>query len=217
MNAKTGAPDVLSRALAPLPLIAILRGLTPADALMTGRTLFEAGFRILEVPLNSPSPFESIAILARAFGDSALIGAGTVTTPAQLSALANAGGRLAVSPHFDPALVHATKAAGLISLPGVQSPSEAFAALAAGADALKLFPAEACPPPVLRALRAVLPAEARVLPVGGITAASLAAYWQAGASGFGLGGALFKPGYAADEIARRAQAFVRAMRLLLQS
>jgi 2-dehydro-3-deoxyphosphogalactonate aldolase len=198
--------------LSALPLVAILRGITPDEAVPVGQALVEQGFRIVEVPLNSPQPLHSIERLARAFGAQALVGAGTVTDPAQVPAVAAAGGRLIVMPHADAALIGAVKAAGLWCVPGVATPTEAFAALAAGADALKLFPAELLTPPVLKALRAVLPRELKLLPVGGITPQNLGAYVAAGASGFGLGSALYKPADAAAQVRARAQAFVRAWR-----
>lgn len=195
-----------------LPLIAILRGLTPAEAPAIGDALVDAGFRVLEVPLNSPEPLASIAALAPRFGTRALVGAGTVRTPAQVAEVAAAGGRLIVMPHADVAVIRAAKAAGLWCVPGVATPTEAFAALAAGADALKLFPAELLSPPVLKALRAVLPPHVKLLPVGGITAQNLGHFVAAGASGFGLGSALFKPGATAQQVAAHARAFVAAWR-----
>lgn len=194
--------------LQPLPLVAILRGLTPQDALPVGTALFEAGFRALEVPLNSPQPLESIALLAREFGDRALVGAGTVLTPDQVSQVKDAGGKLIVMPHGDTTVVRAAKAAGMVCTPGVATPTEAFAALAAGADALKLFPAEQLPPSVLKAWSSVLPKGTALLPVGGITPDNMAPYRKAGAAGFGIGSALYSPGIDANEVARRARAFV---------
>lgn len=196
--------------LRPLPLVAILRGLTPAEAPAIGAALVEAGFRILEVPLNSPRPLESIALLAGAFGGQCLVGAGTVLAPAQVAEVAAAGGRLVVMPHSDPAVIRAARDAGLRCAPGVATPTEAFAALQAGADALKLFPAEQLPPAVLKAWRSVLPAGTPLLPVGGITPERMAAYRDAGAAGFGIGSALYAPGVSAAEVARRAAAFVDA-------
>ena len=194
--------------LQPLPLVAILRGLTPQDALPVGAALFDAGFRALEVPLNSPQPLESIALLAREFGDRALVGAGTVLTPDQVSQVKDAGGKLIVMPHGDTTVVRAAKAAGMVCTPGVATPTEAFAALAAGADALKLFPAEQLPPSVLKAWSSVLPKGTALLPVGGITPDNMAPYRKAGAAGFGIGSALYSPGIDANEVARRARAFV---------
>ncbi|MEW9573455.1 2-dehydro-3-deoxy-6-phosphogalactonate aldolase [Rhodanobacter sp. Si-c] len=196
--------------LQPLPLVAILRGLTPGEAVATGRAIVEAGFRVLEVPLNSPQPFDSIALLAEALGKDVLVGAGTVMTPAQVEAVANAGGRLIVMPHADTVVIRAAKAAGLLCVPGVATPTEAFAALAAGADGLKLFPAEQSSPAVLKAWRAVLPREVPVLPVGGIAAGNMAPWVAAGAAGFGIGSALFAPGRTLDDTAQRARAFAQA-------
>ncbi len=192
--------------LARCPLVAILRGLTPAEAVPVGEALIEAGIVILEVPLNSPEPFESIRLLARHFGDRALVGAGTVMTATQVAALAAAGGRLLVTPHADPSLVRAAKAAGLLAAPGFFTPAEAFSLLAEGADALKLFPAEAASPAVLKALLAVLPKGTAVLPVGGMTAETIGAWRAAGAAGFGIGGALYRPGDAAAVVGARARA-----------
>jgi 2-dehydro-3-deoxyphosphogalactonate aldolase len=197
-----------------LPLIAILRGVTPAEALPVGLALAEAGFRIIEVPLNSPQPLRSIEALARGLGAHCLVGAGTVTTPVQVGQVADAGGRLIVMPHGDAAVIRAAKARALWCAPGIATPSEGFAALAAGADALKLFPAELVTPPVLKALRAVFAADTLFLPVGGITPQHLAAYVAAGASGFGLGSALYRPGMDLAQVTARAQAFVRSWRAI---
>ena len=200
----------LGATLSAFPLIAILRGLAPDQALEVGDVLVSAGFRIIEVPLNSPRPLESIRSLAGAFGLDAVIGAGTVTDPADVDRVAEAGGRLIVAPNFDPAVVTRTKALGLWAAPGVFTPSEAFAALRLGADVLKLFPAELITPAAVKALRAVLPKTAKVVPVGGIGPSNMAHYVAAGADGFGIGGELFKPGYAPSEIRVRAQALAGA-------
>jgi 2-dehydro-3-deoxyphosphogalactonate aldolase len=192
------------------PLVAILRGVRPDEVVAVCEVLLEKGFRCLEVPLNSPQPLQSIALLARRFGGSALVGAGTVLSESAARDVAAAGGRLVVMPHSDVAVIRAAKAAGCLCLPGVATVTEAFAALAAGADALKLFPAEQLAPEVLKAWRAVLPAECRLLPVGGITPARMAPYVEAGAAGFGIGGALYKPGKALADIARDADAFMSA-------
>lgn len=197
-----------------LPLVAILRGVTPDEVVPVGRALVEAGFAIVEVPLNSPQPLASIRLLCEALGGTVLVGAGTVTTPAQVRAVADAGGRLVVMPHGDPAIVRAAKGAGLACVPGVATPSEGFAALAGGADALKLFPAELLTPAVLKAMRAVFPEETRFLPVGGITPDRMAPYVAAGAAGFGLGSALYRPGDAPATVAAHAGAFVEAWRRL---
>jgi 2-dehydro-3-deoxyphosphogalactonate aldolase len=196
--------------LTPLPLVAILRGLAPDEAVATGRAIVDTGFRMLEVPLNSPRPIDSIARLAAALGDDVLVGAGTVMTPADVDAVATAGGRLAVMPHADTTVIRAAKAAGLLCVPGVATPTEAFAALAAGADGLKLFPAEQFSPAVLKAWRAVLPREVPVLPVGGIAPGNMAPWVAAGAAGFGIGSALYAPGRTLDDTAQRARAFAQA-------
>jgi 2-dehydro-3-deoxyphosphogalactonate aldolase len=202
--------NALQERLAPLPLIAILRGIRPAEAIPIGQALIAAGFVAIEVPLNSPQPLVSIRHLAGAFGDRALIGAGTALTAEQIAGVADAGGRLLVMPHGDPALIRAAKVRGLLCVPGVATPTEAFAALAAGADALKLFPAEALPPQVVKAWRAVLPKEVWLLPVGGITPTTMAHYLAAGANGFGLGSALYRAGMSAPDVAESARAFAAA-------
>jgi 2-dehydro-3-deoxyphosphogalactonate aldolase len=195
-----------------LPLVAILRGVKPTEVLPIGEALVEAGFAILEVPLNSPEPFASIRQLVDRFGDAVLIGAGTMRREADLDALVAAGGRLMVTPHGDPALIRAAKARGLFTLPGIATPTEAFAAIDAGTDGLKLFPAEMIPPSVVKAMRAVLPRSMPLFPVGGIEPGSMDAYRAAGANGFGLGSALYKPGFDAGQVAERARAFVQAWR-----
>jgi len=192
------------------PLVAILRGIGPDEAVAVCEVLFDKGFRTLEVPLNSPQPLRSIERLAKRFGVTAMVGAGTVLSPAAARDVAAAGGRLVVMPHADVAVVRAAKEAGCLCLPGVATVTEAFAALAAGADALKLFPAEQLQPDVLKAWRAVLPADCRLLPVGGITPQRMAAYLHAGAAGFGIGSALYKPGKALADIGRDAEAFMSA-------
>jgi 2-dehydro-3-deoxyphosphogalactonate aldolase len=200
--------------LTQMPLIAILRGITPEEAVPVGLALAEAGFRIIEVPLNSPQPLQSIERLVRELDTRCLVGAGTVMGAAQVDAVAQAGGRLIVMPHGDEAVIRAAKARGLYCAPGIATPTEGFAALAAGADALKLFPAELLTPAVLKALRAVFPSEVLFVPVGGITPQNLAAYAAAGADGFGLGSALYRPGAAAQDVAARARAFVSAWRAI---
>jgi len=196
--------------LDPLPLVAILRGLTPDESVDIGRALADAGFRMLEVPLNSPQPFESIRRMVDALGSDYLIGAGTVLDPADVERVAAAGGRLIVMPHADVAVIRAAKQAGLYCVPGVATPTEAFAALAAGADALKLFPAEQSSPAVLKAWRAVLPKDLAVLPVGGIAPDTMGPWLAAGANGFGIGSALYAPGRPASDVATRARAFADA-------
>lgn len=191
--------------LARCPLVAILRGLTPEDAVPVGEALVAAGIAVLEVPLNSPEPLESIRRLARHFEGRALIGAGTVLTAAQVGEVAAAGGRLLVTPHADPLLVRTAKTRGMFACPGFFTPAEAFSLLEAGADALKLFPAEAASPAVLKALRAVLPAGTAVLPVGGMGAETIPAWRAAGAAGFGIGGALYQPGDTALAVGEKAR------------
>jgi len=201
----------LRQALAELPLVAILRGLAPENALAVGQVLIDAGFRIIEVPLNSPRPFESIALLATAFGTPALVGAGTVLRTEDVARVKAAGGRLIVMPHGDIAIVREAKRQGLICVPGVATPTEGFTALGAGADGLKMFPAEAMPPAVVKAWRAVFPPETLLLPVGGIAPERMAEYLAAGASGFGLGSALFAPNLTPAAVRDRADAFVTAL------
>lgn len=192
------------------PLVAILRGLQPERAAEIARVLFDAGFRALEVPLNRPGALECISTITVIAPADACIGAGTVTEPAQVEAVAQAGGRLIVSPHFDAAVMARTRALGLYAVPGVFTASEAFAALRAGAHALKIFPAEAMPPAGLQALASVLPAGAQLWPVGGITPESLAGWRRHGATGFGIGGALFKPEMPLADVRERARAFMGA-------
>lgn len=204
--------DELRCRMAELPLVAILRGLRPEEAEAIGAALVGAGFRLLEVPLNSPEPLASVTALVRAFGDRALVGAGTVTSPEEVERLCQAGGRLVVMPHGDTEVIRAAKAAGLACVPGVATPTEAFAALRAGADALKLFPAEVLGPATLKAWRAVLPAGTAVLPVGGVTPETMAPWCAAGAAGFGLGTALYRPGAMPAEVGERAAAFVASWR-----
>ena len=202
-------------AVAITPLIAILRGLPRADAVAVGHALVGQGVTLIEVPLNSPQPLNSIAALAEALagaGPAALVGAGTVLTRQQVREVHAAGGQLIVAPNFNPEVVAEARRLGLVCLPGVMTPSEAFAALAAGVDGLKLFPAEVITPAAVKALRAVLPAAALLFPVGGITPATMAAYRAAGASGFGLGSALYRPGLSAAEVGVNAAGFVRAWR-----
>ncbi|MGB3244903.1 MAG: 2-dehydro-3-deoxy-6-phosphogalactonate aldolase [Sulfitobacter sp.] len=198
-----------------LPLIAILRGLTPAEAPAIGAALIENGITTIEVPLNSPRPLDSIASLATLFGDSALIGAGTVMTPSQVDDVADAGGRLIVSPNCDPEVIALTKARGLESWPGIFTPTEAFAALSAGADGLKLFPGAMAGTAGLSALRAVLPEGTQVYAVGGAGPENFGDWIAASADGFGIGSALYKPGLTADEVAMRARDIVAAYKAAL--
>lgn len=200
-------------AFAANPLIAILRGLKPAEAAATAAALTGAGFTILEVPLNSPDPLDSIRRMVTAAPD-AIVGAGTVLTRDQVGRVADAGGRIIIAPNFDPRVAAEARRLSLAYCPGVGTVSEAFAALEAGAAALKLFPAEMIPPAAVRAMRAVLPREARLLPVGGIDPSTMAGYVRAGANGFGLGSALYKPGQDAAATGRRAQDFMAAWQAL---
>lgn len=204
---------MLDTYLKDLPLIAILRGVTPDEIVPVGRALYDAGFRVIEIPLNSPQPFASIRRLTAELGDSCLIGAGTVLSEAQVAEVDAAGGRLIVSPNANLAVIRASKAAGLVSAPGVATPSEGFAALDAGADSLKLFPAEQLGPAVVKAWRAVFPRELALLPVGGITPDNMGPYVAAGANGFGLGSALYKPGLTAAQVSANAQAFAAGWRV----
>jgi 2-dehydro-3-deoxyphosphogalactonate aldolase len=193
------------------PLVAILRGVQPAEVESIGSALARAGIRIVEVPLNSPSPLESIAILSRSFGSRMLIGAGTLTDPSQVGEVAAAGGRLIVTPHADPAIVRAAKQAGLFAVPGFFNPTEAFALLQAGADGIKLFPAEVLGPPMLKALSAVLPKSAIVIPVGGVGVDQVAPWMAAGALGLGVGSSVYKPGDDARVVEAKARSLVAAV------
>lgn len=201
----------LSGYLTRCPLIAILRGIQPHEVEPVAAALEAQGIAIVEVPLNSPSPLESIRRLAGEFGSRLLIGAGTVMSAAQVEEIAAAGGRLIVTPHADAAVVTAAKRLGLLAVPGFFTPTEAFAMLAAGADALKLFPAEAGNPAMLRALRAVLPAGTQVMPVGGIDASNIPAWRAAGAVGFGIGSSIYKPGDSPETAGAKAHALVSAL------
>lgn len=208
MNAR----DLLHRYLNQCPLIAIIRGVTPDDAEAIGAAIREAGIRIIEVPLNSPAPLQSIEKLAKRFGEDMLVGAGTVFTPANVEDVRAAGGRLIVSPHSNPAVVRATVEAGMVSCPGYFTPTEAFAALDAGATALKLFPAEAASPDVLKAQLAVIPRDVPMIVVGGVKPDNMRRWTDAGAAGFGLGGGLYQPGQSAHDTLTKAQAYVAAVR-----
>lgn len=195
-----------------LPLVAILRGLEPEQAVEVAEAIVSAGFDILEVPLNSPEPFESIGAIVAALGERALVGAGTVLTVAQVDELDAIGARLVVSPNCRPPVIARAAERGLVALPGVLTPSEMFAALDAGASGLKIFPAELFPAVAVKAVKAVLPAAAPVYVVGGIHAGNMREYLAAGAAGFGMGGALFRPGKPVEEIARDAAGLVAAFR-----
>ena len=203
--------DRFARAFAACPLVAVLRGIRPDQVVAIGDALIAAGIRILEVPLNSPDAFESITRLSALATDDVLVGAGTVLDVDSVHRVAAAGGQLIVSPSTDTNVIAATVAAGLVSLPGFFTPSEAFAAIAAGAHGLKFFPAEAGSPAVIKALRAVLPRDVPVLAVGGMTPEGMAAWAAAGANGFGLGASLFRPGMAVDEVGAIARRFVAAV------
>ncbi len=198
-------------AFARCPLIAILRGVTPGEVVPIGEALVDAGFTLIEVPLNSPEPLESIRRLSQALAGRAVVGAGTVLDTASVDAVAEAGGTLIISPNADTGVIAAAAARELVAVPGIATPTEAFAALKAGAAALKLFPAEAFAPPVIKAMRAVLPADVRILPVGGIAPDNMAPWTAAGAAGFGLGSALYKPGLSDEQVGANARAFVAAI------
>ena len=204
----------LQEVLAAMPLVAVLRHIQPHEAIDIGTALVDSGFVCLEVPMNSPEPIESIRLLAEQFGERALVGAGTVIEVGQVQAIADAGGKIIIMPHTDVAVIQKAKSLGLCCVPGVSTPSEAYAALHAGADGLKLFPAEGHPPAVLKAMRAILPKGVPVIPTGGISPEKMADYSKAGASGFGLGSALYRAGDTAEVVRQRAVAFVDAMRII---
>ncbi len=195
-----------------MPLVAILRGIEPREAVAVGEALVAAGITILEVPLNSPEPLDSIARLAKALGDRASVGAGTVLEPEAVDAVHEAGGQIVVSPNCDPAVIRRTRARGMVSLPGCLTPSEAFLALKSGAHAVKLFPGELVTPNVAKAMAAVLPRKTRLLVVGGVSAESLKDWRGGPVQGFGIGSSLFRPGVAPDEVGRRARALTEAIR-----
>ncbi len=199
-------------AFARCPLIAILRGVRPEEVAAIGDALVDAGFTLIEVPLNSPDPLESIARLADALKGRAVIGAGTVLDTPSVAAVEAAGGTLIIAPNVDAAVIAETTRRGLVAIPGIATPTEAFAALKAGAVALKLFPAEAFAPSVVKAMRAVLPPDVRILPVGGVAPDTMAMWTQGGAAGFGLGSALYRPGMTAEQVGANARAFIAALR-----
>ena len=205
---------MLKQAMAQNGLIAILRGLRPEESVAIGEVLYDAGFRIIEVPLNSPQPYDSIRLLRNTLPADCLIGAGTVLSAEHGQQVKAAGGQLIVMPHSDPAVLKAAKEAGLYLAPGVVTPTEAFAALAAGADVLKLFPAESLTPAVVKALLAVLPKGTALVPVGGISPDNMQAFLDAGVAGFGLGSGLFKPGMTVQQVADNAKAYVQAWQSL---
>ncbi len=206
------ATQRLAAALEALPLVAILRGVGSSEAPGVGAALYEAGFRVIEVPLNSPDPLASIASLRAGLPPDAVVGAGTVLTARDVALVRAAGGELVVMPHSDAAVIQRARSLGLACVPGVATPTEAFAALAAGADALKLFPAELVTPAVVKTIRAVLPREVTLLPVGGITPERMQAYRDAGAAGFGLGSALYTPGMTLTQVSLNAGRFLQAWR-----
>ncbi|NNU62831.1 2-dehydro-3-deoxy-6-phosphogalactonate aldolase [Ochrobactrum soli] len=195
-------------------LIAILRGIRPEEVEPIGEALIEAGWRIIEVPLNSPEPLKSIEKLQKRLGDQALIGAGTVLTPAQVADVAATGANVIISPNANLSVIEASVAKGMVSLPGVATPTEAFAAIGAGATGVKAFPAEAIPPYVIKAWKAVLPNDIPVLAVGGVTPDNMKAFTKAGAAGFGIGGSLYKPGAAVATVEAKARQFIRALRAI---
>jgi len=205
------AREHLDRYLDQCPLVAIIRGVTPDAAEAIGEAIGESGMRIIEVPLNSPDPLRSIEILASRFGDDMLVGAGTVLDPADVARVRDAGGRIIVSPDTNTDVIAAAAGAGLVSSPGYFTPSEAFAAIRAGATALKLFPAEGASPGMLRAQLAVLPRDVPILVVGGITPDNMRPWLEAGATGFGLGGGLYKAGQAAAETRSKAEAYMAGL------
>ncbi len=197
------------------PVIAILRGIKPGEAESIGHALEEAGVAIVEVPLNSPDPLASITALAKAFGDRMLIGAGTVMSAEKVGQVSDAGGKLIVTPHAELSVTRAAKEAGLFAVPGFFNPTEAFALLREGADAIKLFPAEVVGPPMLKALKAVLPKDTLVIPVGGIDGASMAPWIAAGADGFGAGSSIYKPGDDTKSVKENAKALIAATHVAL--
>jgi 2-dehydro-3-deoxyphosphogalactonate aldolase len=203
--------ETLRLRLEQCPLVAIIRGVAPDEAVAVGEALFAGGIRIIEVPLNSPDPFRSIGLLAAALGDRALIGAGTVLDPADVARVADAGGKLVVSPNTNPEVIAASVRAGLVSSPGYFTPSEAFSALRAGAHALKLFPAEAASPKMVKAQRAVLPRDVPLLVVGGIEPGNMRPWLDAGANGFGLGSGLYKPSQPPEQVERQARAYLAGL------
>jgi 2-dehydro-3-deoxyphosphogalactonate aldolase len=206
------ASELFRDHLGKCPLVAILRGVKPSEVIAVGEALVEAGIGIIEVPFNSPDPLASIEALAKHFGEAVLVGAGTVLTVEQVGQVSRAGGRIIVSPSTDYDVIAATAAEGLVSSPGYFTPSEAFLALKAGATALKLFPAEAATPALVRAHRAVLPKDVPVLIVGGVKPDAVGQWFDAGADGFGLGSALYKPGQTPAEVGAQARDFVAAVK-----
>ena len=206
------AKAILKQYLDQCPLIAIVRGITPDEADATGEAVQQGGIRIIEVPLNSPDPLRSIEKLAKRFGESMLVGAGTVLTVEQVAQVRDAGGRILVSPDTNTDVISATARAGLVSSPGFFTPSEAFTAIRAGAHSLKLFPADGASPALLKAQLAVIPRDIPVMAVGGITPVNMRPWLDVGAAGFGLGSGLYKPGQSADETLAKARAYVAGLK-----
>jgi 2-dehydro-3-deoxyphosphogalactonate aldolase len=204
--------EEIKRRLGECPLVAIIRGVTPGEAEAIGAAIYEAGIRIIEVPLNSPEPLKSIETLAKSLGERALVGAGTVLAAADVARVRDAGGRIIVSPSTFAPVIEATAAAGMVSSPGFYTPSEAFDALRAGAHALKLFPAEAASPAVVKAMLAVIPREIPLIVVGGVKPDGMKPWIEAGAAGFGLGSGLYRPGNSAAETRANARAYVEGVK-----
>lgn len=208
-------PDVVTRfaeAIAAIPIVAILRGVKPDEVVAVAQAIYDAGVRVIEVPLNSPDPLLSIANLATHFTDRAIVGAGTVLTVEDVARCKAAGAQIIVSPNMNPDVIRATVAAGMISAPGCLTPTEAFAALDAGAHAVKLFPGELISAAVVKAMRAVLPKQAVVLVVGGVSADLISQYREAGANGFGIGGGIYRPGASPEQAGANAAHYVAALR-----
>lgn len=205
-------PITLNAAMAEIPLIAILRGVKPDEVLEIARAIFQAGIKTIEIPLNSPEPYKSIEILQQAMGDEAVIGAGTVTKVEQVEKIHAVGGRLIVSPNTNIAVIKRSKQLGLYSAPGFYTPSEAFAAIEAGADVLKMFPADTLGTAGLKAISVVLPPDMPIFPVGGVNVDNMADFIAVGASGFGLGSGLYKAGMTVEQVASNAQAYVNAFK-----
>ncbi len=217
ISSKDLATNRLKEALSTCPLVAVLRWITPEEVEGVTGVLVDAGFRLIEVPLNSPDPYVSIEKIASRFGDTAIVGAGTVMAPESVTRVGDAGGELIVMPHADVAVVRAARELGFACFPGVATPTEGFAALEAGADGLKIFPAEAISPPVLKAWRAVFAMDVPLLPTGGITAEAMASWVKVGASGFGIGGNLYRPGKTLDEVRSAAVSFVSAWQAAVEA
>ena len=205
-------PIRLTAAMADIPLIAILRGIKPDEVLEIGQVIYNAGIKVIEIPLNSPEPYKSIEILQQALGDVAVIGAGTVTSVEQVENIHAVGGRLIVSPNTNIAVIKRSKQLGLYSAPGFYTPSEAFTAIEAGADALKMFPADTLGTAGLKAIKVVLPPDMLILPVGGVNVGNMKDFMAVGASGFGLGSGLYKAGMTAEQVSLNTQAYIKALK-----